>query len=277
MKRLALLTLAAFLLSVLGGCHRGESEFTIKTIADSRHTLITTDAGWWPEFDTLGVENKYSLAWPAEGVLSEEVEHELLLRCFGDSNATSFEQAADAWLSNSWLYEDDVPNLRKKVVDSIPGSIMFNYANLESEYTAYDNIGTFHILTQVGSPLAAHGVYYANYVNIDLNTRQIIHLNDLVDTSLLGEVIVRAVEDLAVNKEALDCLFDDYQQTGKLPVPENFLIDSTRSTIILVYQIYEVAPYACGIQSIVLPIFWLSKHIPLTPYAKELFGEDSSL
>ena len=249
MKRLALLTLAAFLLSVLSGCHRGESEFTIKTIADSRHTLITTDAGWWPEFDTLGVENKYSLAWPAKGVLSEEVEHELLLRCFGDSNATSFEQAADAWLSNSWLYEDDVPNLRKKVVDSIPGSIMFNYANLESEYTAYDNIGTFHILT----------------------------LNDLVDTSLLGEVIVRAVEDLTVNKEALDCLFDDYQQTGKLPVPENFLIDSTRSTIILVYQIYEVAPYACGIQSIVLPIFWLSKHIPLTPYAKELFGEGSSL
>ena len=277
MKRLVLLTLTAFLLSVMCGCHRGESEFKTSSIEGSRHILITSDEGFLPEVYTLGVENSYSLAWPAKGMLTPEAERELLLRCFGDSSAASFEQAADAWLSNSWLYEVDMPTLSKKVVDSLPGDIMFNYASLEGEYTADSNIGTFHILNQIGSPLAAHGVYYARYVNVDLNTRQIIHLNDLVDTSLLGEVIVRAVEDLTVNKEALDCLYEDYQQSGRLPIPEDFLIDSTRSTIILVYQIYEVAPYACGIQSIVLPIFWLSKHIPLTPYAKELFGEGCSL
>lgn len=277
MKRLALLTLAAILLSVLSGCHRGKTEFITKTIEGSRHTLITADGDWLLEASTLGVKNSYSLTWPAKGVLTDEAERELLLRCFGDSNATSLEQAANAWLSNSWLYEDDMPNLHKEVVDSIPDGILSNNACLESEYTATNGIGTFHILAQISSPLAAHGVYYAEYVNIDLNTRQIIHLNDLVDTSLLGEVIVRAVEDLAVNKETLDCLFDDYRHTGVLPVPENFLIDSTHSTITLVYQIYEVAPYACGIQSVVLPIFWLSKHIPLTPYAKELFGEGCSL
>lgn len=37
----------------------------------------------------------------------------------------------------------------------------------------------------------------------------------------------------------------------------------------------EGTTFACGIQSVVLPIFWLSKHVPLTPYAKRLFGPGS--
>ena len=239
--------------------------------------LLTADEQYWPEGDTLGVENCYSLVWPAEGMLSPEAERELLLRCFGDSTATTFEEAAERWLNNSWMYEDDQPTLHKQIVDSIPVSLMYNYSKLESEYTSDREIGTFRISDETFAAYAAHGLYACQYVNIDLNTRQIIHLNDLVDTNSLGEIIVRAVEDLDVNKETLDCLFDDYKQTGRLPVPQDFLIDSTRSTITLVYQLYEIAPYACGIQSIVLPIFWLSKHTPLTPYAKELFGEGCSL
>ena len=239
--------------------------------------ILTQNDDYWPDGDTLGLMNNYSLVWPDKGVLTPEAEQELLLRCFGDSTATTFEQAADSWLNTSWLYEEDMPSLQKKAVDSIPDGMPHNYGELRSEYSANGNIGTFNIFEVCSAYLAAHGMYFSQYLNIDLDTRQVIHLNDLVDTALLGEVIVRAVEDLTVNKDVLDCLFDDYQRTGRLPVPEDFLIDSTRSTITLVYQLYEIAPYACGIQSIVLPIFWLSKHIPLTPYAKELFGEGCSL
>ena len=238
--------------------------------------ILTADDEYWPDGDTLGVKNSYSLAWPDKGVLTAEAEHELLLCYFGDSTATTFAEAADRWLNNSWMYEDDQPGLHKKIVDTLP-MLPYNYSDLKSEYSAFGDIGTFSIFQEINAYHAAHGIYYAQYVNIDLNTRQVIHLNDLVDTALLGEIIVRAVEDLTVNKDVLDCLFDDYKQTGRLPVPQDFLIDSTRSTITLVYQLYEIAPYACGIQSIVLPIFWLSKHIPLTPYAKELFGEGCSL
>ena len=239
--------------------------------------LLTAPDKPWPDIDKLGLRNSYTLVWPDKGVLTPEAEQELLLRYFGDSTATSFEQAADRWLNTSWLYEEDMPSLKKLTVDSIPDGMPYNYGELRSEYSANGNIGTFSIFEECSAYLAAHGMYFAQYLNIDLDTRQVIHLNDLVDTAQLGEVIVRAVEDLTVNKEVLDCLFDDYQQTGRLPVPQDFFIDSTRSTITLVYQLYEIAPYACGIQNIVLPIFWLSKHIPLTPYAKELFGEGCSL
>lgn len=32
--------------------------------------------------------------------------------------------------------------------------------------------------------------------------------------------------------------------------------------------------FPCGIQAVTLPIFWLSKHVRLTPYAKGLFGPE---
>ena len=124
---------------------------------------------------------------------------------------------------------------------------------------------------------AAHGNHTATYTLVDLDTKQIVHLNDLVDTAQLGEVIVRAIEDLTVNKDVYDCLFDEFRNAQKFPVPSNFFIDSTRSCINLVYGLYDIAPYACGIQTVVMPIFWLSKHIPLTPYCKELFGEGCSI
>lgn len=277
MKRLPFLLVFATLLLAIDGCNRGEKEFSTTTLEGSRCMLLTAPNEPWPDIDKLGLRNSYTLVWPDKGVLTPEAEQELLLRYFGDSTATSFEQAADRWLNTSWLYEEDMPSLKKLTVDSIPDGMPYNYGELRSEYSAFGNIGTFSIFEECSAYLAAHGMYFAQYLNIDLDTRQVIHLNDLVDTAQLGEVIVRAVEDLTVNKEVLDCLFDDYQQTGRLPVPQDFLIDSTRSTITLVYQLYEIAPYACGIQNIVLPIFWLSKHLPLTPYAKELFGEGCSL
>jgi len=277
MRRKIIYLIPTALLLIVSGCSHSEKEFVTTLREDSRQMTLTSEEDYWPGGNTIGVDNCYSLVWPTEGMLTPEAEQELLLRCFGDSNATTFEQAADRWLNNTWMYEEDLKHIQKQVVDSLPDTMLYSYAKLESEYTADHELGTFIIKDEVSNVGAAHGIYSAQYVNIDLNTRQVIHLSDLVDTTTLGEVIVRAVEDLVVNKEVLDCLFDDYQRTGRLPVPQDFLIDSTRSTITLVYQLYEIAPYACGIQSIVLPIFWLSKHIPLTPYAKELFGEGCSL
>ena len=86
---------------------------------------------------------------------------------------------------------------------------------------------------------------------------------------------MRAIEDLTVNKEVCDCLYDGYKNGETIIVPDNFFIDSTRSTITVVFQQYDIAPYACGLPSVVMPIFWLSKHTELTPYAKKLFGKGS--
>lgn len=58
-------------------------------------------------------------------------------------------------------------------------------------------------------------------------------------------------------------------------MPASFFIDSARNDITVGYDLYDIQPYACGIPTVVLPIFWLSKHVELTPYAKRLFGPDS--
>ena len=97
----------------------------------------------------------------------------------------------------------------------------------------------------------------------------------MTDTALLCEAIARAIQDLDVNKDIRECLYEEFGDAERMPNNFNFLIDSARNGIIVEYGLYEIAPYACGIQSVYLPIFWLSKHVPLTAYAKKIFGPDS--
>ncbi len=269
---------ALMLVMWLSACqHTADNNRPTQLFQDSRSILLTSEKQLWPEGDTLGVDNRYSLFWPADGLLSPEDEREIILRVFGDSTATNFQQAADKWLNNSWIYEDGLPILQKRLVDTLPVGIHYNYAKIESDVVADSNLLTF-VFNQEGLvAFAAHGLYATHYITVDLDTRRIVHLNDLVDTSRLGEVIVRAVQDLVTNKATFDNLFGEYQHAATLPIPTDFYIDSTRSTINLVYQLYEISPYCNGIQTVVLPIFWLSKHIPITPYAKTIFGPGAYL
>ncbi len=273
-----LLLLAAALLLTLASCRQAADTSTpIQQLQGHRCLLLTADEQLWPEGDTLGVDNSYSLQWPADGLLTPDDERLMLLCAFGDSTSTSFQQAADKWLGNSWLYEDGLPILHKHPADTLPADRPYNYAKLQSQVTTDSNLLTFVFSQESSAAFAAHGLYSSRYVTLDLATRRIVRLNHLVDTAQLGEVIVRALQDLVVNQPTFNNLYDELRQAPSLPVPADFYIDSTRSTITLVYQLYDVSPYATGIQSVVLPIFWLSKHIPLTPYAKELFGPDAYL
>lgn len=263
--------------ALLASCHDRQNEFKTYNYDDRRAFLLTADEQLWPGGDTLGVDNSYSIQWPASGTLTPEAEAELLLRCFADSAATSFSQAADRWLSHTWLYEEGSPAIHTHPVDSLGSREMYNYAKMTGTIRRDSNLATLSLNTETFAAYAAHGLYTAEYIVMDLVTKKIVHLNDLVDTASLGEIIIRAIEDLTVNKDVNDCLFDECRAAGRVNVPRDFYIDSTRSVIYLVFQLYDIAPYACGIQTVSLPIFWLSKHTPLTPYCKELFGPGCSI
>lgn len=263
--------------TILVACNQKPKEFKTYSYEDKRCFIVTCDEEFLPGGDDLAVENSLSLQWPARGFFPPDVEAELLLRTFGDSTATSFSQAADRWLSNTWLYEDDMSRFHIQPLDSIGNREHYTYAKMENKITRDSNLVTMLITTESFAAYAAHGLYTTEYVVMDLDTKNIVHLNDLVDTAQLGEVIIRAIEDLEVNKDTRDCMFDEYRTAGRVAVPRDFYIDSTRSVIYLVFQQYDITPYACGIQHVALPIFWLSKHIPLTPYCKELFGPGCSI
>ena len=267
MKKVAiLLTLCVVLLS---GCSRKPVEFTTRQMEGHQLLLYSDDER--PHY----VENSYSVAWPADGLMSGEAERELLIACFGDSTATTFEEASQRWLRSLWT-ED--PELEGSVVSGIPDTVEYSYYHLESDCIQDSSLAKFNVKAEWYGAGAAHGLYSFTTLTVDKATGNVVHLPDLVtDTNLLCEAIARAIQDLETNREVRDCLFDEFRDAERMPMPGNFGIDSARNGIIVDYGLYEIAPYACGIQSVVLPIFWLSKHVSLTPYAKRLFGPGSYL
>ena len=266
MKRTTiLLTLAALLLV---GCRHGANELTTRTISGEKCYQVLFDkdeAPWGTDFYT---KTDFKLEWPAKGSVSAEAERELLLLCFMDSAATDFDEAAQRWLATPFSYEEEMDCERKPVKSG--------YMHLESSCTQDSVLAVFTVNTESFVVGAAHGMYSVDYLTIDKTTGNAVHIDDLVtDTNMLCEAVARAIQDLDVNKDTRECLFDEFRDTDRMPMPGNFVIDSTRNNIMVVYGLYEIAPYACGIQSVVLPIYWLSKHVPLTPYAKRLFGPGS--
>ena len=247
--------------------------FTTITLTGEQNFNVYSDEEFLFAGNTIGLRNSYNIVWPTKNMMTPEAERELTHRYFCNDKIDDFETAAHHWLNDVSFYTED--GAKVTPVNKIDDSSWCSYFKIESKCEQQDDIATFIIWRDSYAVAAAHGLYSFEYVNVDVNSGNIIHLNDLVDTSLLGPVIARAVEDLVVNKDVQQALFDVNPE--RLPVPADFTIDSTRSTISLVYQVYEIASYADGIQEIILPIFWLSKHIPLTPYAKRLFGPGCSI
>ena len=252
MKKSALYILAA--LAVLVGCNRAETSESLEfeSIADSSISICRVNSSF-PRCDTFAVERKYDICWPQNA--SDELKRELIRLMFDDST-TDIHAASERFLDNLMLFDDDTL-IRAIRVDKLTYDGWTSYENVSSECRQDSNLYCFTVSNENYMRYAAHGMHSTCYVTYDAALHKIVRLNDLVDTSKLSPVITRAIEDL--------------------PVTGNFFIDSSRSCIVLVYPLYDIACYASGIQSVVLPVFWLSKHIELTPYAKELFGEGSYL
>lgn len=260
---------------IITGCNKSLGPFATIGISGSHSFMVRTDDPESPDgINPHGVENSYALVWPLKGMMTQEAERELILQVFGDSTAQSVNEAAQRWMNNLWLFEETTA-LETKTVDSVNKQQFYTYAHLQNSVEENGELVTFTNTNETFLAGAAHGMYLVNYLTYDRKKKRVVHLNDLVDTTQMGEVVLRAIEDLTVNKDVCDCLYDDYKNGESIIVPDNFFIDSTRSTITVVFQQYDIAPYAFGLQSVVLPIYWLSKHRQLTPYAKKVFGEES--
>ena len=277
MKKIFSITFILSIL-VLTSCSKKSAAFQTIDLNGKHCMMVKTDDPYLPEeMNPYGVENSYTLVWPLKRMMTEEAEKELIRQVFADSTAATFKEASERWLKSLWLMDDEVKAVATREMDSVSHLESYTYAHLQNTVEENGELVTFTNTTETFLAGAAHGSYIVEYLTYDRKKKRVVHLNDLVDTSKLGEIIVRAVQDLTVNKEVLDCMFDEYKNAEKIIVPDNFFIDSIRSTINIVFQQYDITPYACGLQTVVMPIYWLSKHTPLTPYAKKLFGEGSYL
>ena len=277
MKRLPLIiTLAALLLA---GCKHGTKEFSTYTVSGEQCYLQIFDEPFIFDLDTIGTKITYSIVWPQKGMMSNDAVHELQYLYFYDSMANDIADAPDYWMDpngiNGWFFYPD-ETAKIIAVDSIDENRGYCYINLEGTCRQDSNLAVFTVCQESFTLGAAHGIHTTDFLTVDIETGNAIHLKDLVaDTNLLCEAIAHAIQDLDVNKDTRGCLFDEFINAERMPMPRNFTIDSARNGIIVYYGLYEITPYCCGIQSVVLPIFWLSKHVPLTPYAKRIFGPGS--
>lgn len=284
MRRTLILLLMAAL--TLSACHRGSTTsdeemrtpLTMRHVAAERHYEVLLHYNWNDTTDICGINNSIDIVWPDNMPL--EAQRELLFKLFGDT-LDDFDQACEAALSTNWFDdEDNMTILDMRQTETANNEVFSNYHVVQCDMTNDDELFAFNIYREDYFAYAVHPMHYDRWFTYDNETQRVVHLEDLIDTAQLRPVIVRALFDLPVNQETKECVYDLMSAIGDdefLTLPDDFFIDSTRSTIVLVYQPYEIACYACGVQYITLPIFWLSKHLELTPYAKRLFGPTAYL
>ena len=264
---------------LLAGCKHETKEFTTHTVKGERCFLQVFDEPFIFDLDTIGTKITYSIVWPDEGMVSEAALRELQYLYFYDSTVSNIADAPDYWLDpdgiDGWFFYPD-ETVKVLPTEDLDEDGEYSYIELEGFCTRDNNLAVFTVEEESYPFGAAHGMHRSDFLTIDLETGSAIHLTDLVtDTNLLCEAVARAIQDLDVNEDVLGCLFDEFVDVKRMPLPRNFTIDSARNSITVYYGLYEITPYACGIPEVILPIYWLSKHVPLTPYAKELFGPDS--
>lgn len=266
---------------MMAGCHHKtekEKEITFSTheMSGKQCYQLIFDEETGPWGDTVGMMISYSVAWPDKDVLSPAAEKALQYFYFGDSTGT-IEEAAQRYLSNAFVYSDE-EGFDKKPIDSIDEENDYSYVSIESECKQDGTLATFATSREGFMVGAAHGMHYEDYLTIDLASGKVLQITDLVaDTNLLCEAIVHAIQDLEENNGIIGCLFDEFIDVKRMPLPQNFSIDIEHKSISVYYGLYEIAPYACGIQEVTLPVLWLSERVPLTPYAQQLLGMESTL
>lgn len=246
-------------------------EFRTFTVSDKLCFIVHDEEPFAPEFATYYVRKRFAVEWPEEGMMTDKAMKELLSNYFNVDPTTDIKKAVAEWRDNV------IHNTPGEKVKEIDEDMPYEYSEMHSDCRQDSNIATFSISYGDYNIGAIHGMYAERYLTVDVETGEVIHLSDLLDVKRIGYAVARAIQDLDVNSEIFDCLFDEYKEVNEMPLSETFFIDSTHSTINIIYDPYEITPYCCGVQRVCLPIFWLSKHLKLTPYAKQLFGPENFL
>ena len=276
MKRLTIcVALAAMLMA---GCNHKEQSFATHNISATRCYLLTYDEQMGPWGNSTGLKKTLNVEWRERGLLTADAERELMRLCFDDSTSATVDKAVSQWLAKPYIYTDDGEAPHVETVDTLDESSEYSYMGVRCTARHDSSLASFHVGIETFGAGAAHGIYSSHTLTVDLESGRVVRLTDLVpDTNLLCEAIARAIFDLEVNRDVRECLYDEYQHADRMPMPADFQVDSARNGLVVSYDLYHIQPYACGIPSVVLPIFWLSKHVELSPYAKRLFGPDSYL
>ena len=206
--------------------------------------------------------HRYYINWPSDD--HPVLQRAILENAFG-KGAKDFDEAAEQFLASSDI--DGFKDLKATVVKETKNFEPNDYRDIQVICENEKRFYSFRVTIDEYGFGAAHPNAAVNYINYDIREKRLIQLSDLMDTTRLSSIARKALRSLPENKETLECVYskDDIYASSI------FTIDLDKNEIILVYEPYDIGPYACGILQIHLPVGWLSQELQLTPYCNELF------
>ncbi len=132
----------------------------------------------------------------------------------------------------------------------IQGQVQYYQGNLLVYKTYYDEYTG-----------GAHSMYATHFLNIDLESKSVLHLNDLFDVPDYQEILtdliwnqLMAIHNVTTH-EALEDL--GYGVTGEIAPVENFYLSPDGITFY--YNVYDIAPYSNGPVSVTIPFSMMER------------------
>ncbi|HEX6303881.1 MAG TPA: RsiV family protein [Anaerolineales bacterium] len=128
-----------------------------------------------------------------------------------------------------------------------PGTLAAGQAALDGGHRVIGLV--FEIVSYFGG---AHPISYHRELNYDLTAARVLSLEDLFEpgSDYLDVIAGYSIDELSKNREIL---FEDFEQYAA-PAPENYSVWTiTPGGLLIVFEEYQVAPYAAGPQYVVVP------------------------
>ena len=226
------------------------------------------------------VENTLKLFWPVTlmGKTPTALHRALLDALPMSDNPKKYntldEAIAGMLNSNDALVAESSDVVSVKDVDKVPDKAGFmTHCTAYSQLTpmkAPDGKLLVMALHQEVYSGGAHGMYWTNYINYDMEQQRVLKITDLVaDTTRLAPIITKSLleqENVSSIAELNDNGF--YVEGNNVPMTKDFYIDEFN--LHFVYSPYTIAPYARGEVDVTVPYYLFDQSDLATPYLNQL-------
>lgn len=152
--------------------------------------------------------------------------------------------------------EDDLKKYREEVYQALVASakeepVIGYEESIHSDFIGQrNNIVTFSVQPYSYSG-GAHGLHYTQYINIDLNKKSVIRLDDLVSKQNQAKLKEALWESYAVFRVDENGKYNGFADKKEFRISPEFYFGA--NGVVFVYPPYELGPYAEGDVEVSLP------------------------
>ena len=275
------LTTGVFIVSCNHKAKRNSERITFDSVQLNKTVYLLGDTA----LPSCNINIRYTYPVTKDSVLKDSIDFYLIQSCFGDDyvrhnyfNSLSAEALIQLYAKN---YTDNylkdvqplyVEELKEHPQDKSESFGWFSYYEEIISSIVYQNksllVYSCYLNEFTGG---AHGVYFTNYINFDLDLMRPLHLNDIFVgdyKDAVSDQIWNALmkKENVKSRDALEEM--GYGTLGDIEPIENFYL--TPEGITFHYNIYEIAPFSMGAISVTVPFNQVSRWLNTMPLLREL-------